>query len=83
MPTGQLIFGCSIDNHKSPEGEAEMRRKFQRSPQPMAPWDFREFFVFLPGGNADSKTATELRHLATALSQPRKPWWPFRKSHEP
>jgi hypothetical protein len=59
-----LRFGCSIDGVKSEEAEAEMREKFLQGGEVPGEWEFRQFFVLRPAGEADAQTAARLRDEA-------------------
>src|SRR5258706_5109895 len=64
----QLNFGCSIDGQKSAEAEAEMSRKFGDAIP--GDWEFRQFLIVQPIGEATDDVANELRDRAT--EQPEK-----------
>jgi hypothetical protein len=57
-------FGCSIDGVRSDEAEAEMREKFLQGGEVPGEWEFRQFFVLRPAGEADAQTAATLRDEA-------------------
>lgn len=68
-----LVFGCAIDGQKSAEGEAEMAQKFG---EPLAgAWEFRQFLLARPVGDADEATTAELRARAAAMFPRRKKGW--------
>jgi hypothetical protein len=57
--TDKTTFGCSIDGHKSPEAETEMAEKFG---EPIAgDWEFRQFLIAHPIGEATGEVASDLR----------------------
>jgi hypothetical protein len=73
-PAAGLVFGCAIDGQKSPEGEAEMAQKFGEPPP--GGWEFRQFLVARPVGDADPAVTAELRaRVAEAFPEPKKSWW--------
>lgn len=73
-PAGGLIFGCSIDGQKSAPAEAEMAAKFGEPPP--GHWEFCQFIVVRPAGEADPATAAALRdRAAEAFPQRKRSWW--------
>lgn len=72
-PVKGLVFGCSIDGHKSQQAEAEMSHKFGE-PLP-GDWEFRQFIAVRPVGDADPQVTAELRARATAAFPEKKSWW--------
>jgi hypothetical protein len=66
---GTPKFGCSIDGSKSSEAEDEMRRKFGE-PEIPGRWEFRQFLVARPVGEADEQVTEELRARMSELQQP-------------
>jgi hypothetical protein len=69
-PVAGLVFGCAIDGEKSAEGEAEMAERFGE-PLP-GQWEFRQFMVVRPIGDADAETTAKLRAAAADTFPERK-----------
>ena len=61
------------DGQKAADAEAEMRHKFGE-PQP-GEWEFRQFLVVHPIGDADPKITADLRARAAAAFPQRKKSW--------
>ena len=73
-PAAGLVFGCAIDGQKSAQGEAEMASKFGDGLP--GDWEFRQFLVLRPAGDADPATTADLRaRTAEGFPQPRKGFW--------
>jgi hypothetical protein len=69
-----LMFGCAIDGQKCPDGEAEMAERFG-GPMP-GDWEFRQFMVVRPMGDADEETTAKLRAMyAESYGGEKKSWW--------
>ena len=68
-----VAFGCAVDGHKSEQGEAEMSGKFGEPPA--GDWEFRQFVVVHPAGDADPATTADLRARAAEAFPRRKSWW--------
>jgi len=69
-----LVFRCVIDGHRSTSGEAEVSRKFGEPPP--GEWEFRQFLVLRPMGDADSVITAGLRaRAAEAFPGKKKSWW--------
>lgn len=73
-PQSGLVFGCAIDGAKSADGEAEMQKKFREGGPLPGQWEFRQFFVYRPAGEADEETARQLREQVLGPA-PKKRWW--------
>jgi hypothetical protein len=76
-PNPGLTFGCSVSGQKDRHAEAEMAEKFGE-PIP-GPWQFRQFLVIRPTGEADPETTAELKARAAEAFGPEEPAPPERR----